>query len=53
MPYSIKLYISITAYKAIPTLISNAILTQLNTTWKYPKNTYKVYKTLFRLRKEV
>ena len=53
MPYSIKPYIFTAAYKAIPTLISNAILTRLNATWKYPKNTYRAYETLFRLKKEV
>ena len=53
MPYSIKPYISIIAYKAIPILISNAILTRLNTTWRYPKNAYRVYETLFKPGKEV
>ena len=53
MPYPIKLYIFTVAYKVIPTLISNAISMRLNTTWKYPKNAYKVYKTLFKLGKEV
>ena len=53
MPYFIRLYISIIAYKAIPILISNAILMWLNATWKYLKNTYRVYKALFRLGKEV
>ena len=53
MPYFIKPYISIMAYKAIPTLISNVILMWLNAIWKYPKNTYKVYETLFRPEKEV
>ena len=53
MPYPIKPYIFIAAYKAIPTLISNAILTWLNITWRYPKNTYRAYKALFRLKKEV
>ena len=53
MPYFIKLYISIIAYKVIPTLISNAISTWSNTTWRYPKNAYKTYKALFRLKKEV
>ena len=53
MPYPIKPYISTAAYKAIPTLIFNAILMQLNATWKYPKNAYRAYKALFRLKKEV
>ena len=53
MPYFIKPYISIIAYKAIPTLIFNAILMWLNATQKYPKNTYRVYKTLFKPEKEV
>ena len=53
MFYPIKLYISTAAYKAIPTLIFNAILTRLNATWRHPKNTYKVYKTLFGPGKEV
>ena len=53
MPYPIKLYISIIAYKAIPILISNAILMWPNTTQKYPKNAYKAYKALFRPKKEV
>ena len=53
MPYPIKLYISITAYKVIPILISNAILTQPNAIQRYPKNAYKAYKALFRLKKEV
>ena len=53
MPYPIKLYISTVAYKAIPILISNAILTRLNATWKYSKNAYRAYKALFRLGKEV
>ena len=44
MPYPIKPYISIVAYKVIPTLISNAILMWPNTTWRYFKNAYKVYK---------
>ena len=52
-PYFIKPYISTVAYKVIPTLISNAISTRLNATWKYFKNTYRVYKTLFRLRKKI
>ena len=53
MPYPIKLYISTIAYKAIPTSISNAISTRLNAIWRYPKNAYKAYKTLFRPGKEV
>ena len=53
MPYFIKPYISTVAYKAIPTLISNAILMWPNATWRYPKNAYRVYKALFRPRKEV
>ena len=53
MPYPIEPYISIMAYKAIPTLISNAILMWLNATWRYPKNAYRAYKTLFGLGKEV
>ena len=53
MPYPIKPYISTAAYKAIPTLISNAISTRLNATWKYPKNAYRAYETLFKLKKEV
>ena len=53
MPYPIKPYISTVAYKAIFTLIFNAISTRLNATWKYPKNTYRAYKTLFGLGKEV
>ena len=53
MPYPIKPYISTVAYKAIPTLISNAISMWSNTTWRYPKNAYRVYETLFRLKKEV
>ena len=51
MLYSIKLYIFTVAYKAIPTLIFNAISTGPNVTWRYPKNAYKAYKALFRLRK--
>ena len=53
MPYPIKPYISTAAYKAIPTSISNAISTWPNATWRYPKNAYRAYKTLFRLGKEV
>jgi len=53
MPCSIKIYISTIAYKAIPTLISNAILTWPNTTWRYLKNAYRAYKALFRLGEEV
>ena len=53
MPYFIKLYISIIAYKAIPTLTSNAISIWPNATWRYPKNAYKAYKALFRLGKKV
>ena len=53
MPYPIKPYISTVAYKAIPTLISNAISMRFNATWKYPKNAYRAYKTLFRPGKEV
>ena len=53
MPYPIKPYISTAAYKVIPTLISNAILTWLNATWRYSKNAYKVYEALFRPGKEV
>ena len=53
MPYSIKLYISIMAYKAIPTLISNAISMWFNATWRYPKNAYRAYEALFGPRKEV
>ena len=41
------------AYKAIPTLISNAILIWFNATWRYPKNAYRAYKALFRPGKEV
>ena len=51
--YPIKLYISTVAYKAIPILISNAILIGSNTTQRYPKNAYRVYKALFRLKKEI
>ena len=53
MPYPIKPYISTMAYKAIPTLISNAILMWPNTIWRYSKNTYRAYKALFKLGKEV
>ena len=53
MSYPIKPYISTVAYKAIPTLIFNAILMRLNTTWRYPKNAYRAYKALFKLGKEV
>ena len=53
MPYLIRLYIFIIAYKAIPTLTSNVISMWPNTTWRYPKNAYKAYKALFRLKKEV
>ena len=53
MPYPIKPYIFTIAYKAIPTLISNAISTRFNATWKYLKNTYRAYETLFRPKKEV
>ena len=53
MPYSIKPYIFTVAYKAIPTLISNTISIWLNAIWRYPKNAYRVYKTLFRPGKEV
>ena len=53
MPYPIKPYIFTVAYKAIPTLIFNAISTRLNATWRYPKNAYKAYETLFGLKKEV
>ena len=53
MPYPIKPYIFTAAYKAIPTLIPNAISIWPNTTWRYPKNTYRAYKALFRLGKEV
>ena len=53
MPYSIKLYIFTAVYKAIPTLISNAILMWPNTAWRYLKNAYRAYKALFKLGKEV
>ena len=53
MPYSIKLYIFIMAYKAIPILIFNVILIGPNTIWRYPKNIYRVYKALFKLKKKV
>ena len=53
MPCSIKIYISTAAYKAIPTLISNAIVMWPNTAWRYLKNTYRAYKALFKLGKEV
>ena len=53
MPYPIKLYIFTMAYKATPTLIFNAISTWPNAIWRYPKNAYKAYEALFRLRKEV
>ena len=53
MPYPIKPYISTMAYKAIPTLIFNAILMWLNATQRYPKNAYRAYKALFRPGKEV
>ena len=53
MLYPIKLYISTVAYKAIPTSISNAISIWPNATWKYPKNVYRVYETLFKPGKEV
>ena len=53
MSYPIKLYISTVAYKVTPTLISNTISMWLNATWRYSKNTYKAYKALFRLKKEV
>jgi len=53
MPCSIKLYISTAAYKAIPTLISNAILTWPNTAQRHLKNAYRAYETLFRLGEEV
>ena len=53
MPYFIKIYIFIIAYKAIPTLISNIILMWPNTAWRHLENAYKVYKALFRLKKEV
>ena len=53
MPYFIKLYIFTAAYRAIPTLIFNTILTRPNTTWRYSKNAYRAYKALFRLKKEV
>ena len=53
MPCSIKIYISTAAYKAIPTLISNAISTWPNTAWRYLKNAYRAYKALFKLEKEV
>ena len=45
-------YIFIIAYKAIPILIFNAILIWPNATWRYPKNTYRAYKVLFRLKKK-
>ena len=53
MPYFIRLYIFTIAYKAIPILTFNAILMWPNATWRYPKNTYRAYKALFRLRKKV
>ena len=53
MPYPIKPYIFIIAYKVIPTLISNAILMWPNTIWRYSKNAYKAYKALFRPKKKV
>ena len=51
MPYSIKLYIFITAYNVIPALIFNAILISPSTTWRQLKVAYKTYKALFRLEK--
>ena len=33
--------------------MSNVISIWPNITWKYPKNAYRAYKALFRLRKEV
>ena len=53
MPCFIKIYIFTAAYKAIPTLISNAISTWPNTAWRYLKNAYKAYKALFRPKKKV
>ena len=53
MPYFIKLYIFIIAYKAIPTLTFNVISMWPNATWRYPKNAYRAYKALFRPGKEV
>ena len=53
IPYFIEPYIFTIAYKAIPTLIFNVILMRLNATWRYPKNAYRVYETLFRPKKEV
>ena len=53
MPYPIKPYIFTVAYKVIPTLISNAISTWPNATWRYPKNAYRAYETLFRPEKEI
>ena len=53
MPYFIKLYISIAAYKVIPTLIFNAILMWPNTARRYLKNAYRAYEALFRPKKEV
>ena len=53
MPYFIKLYIFIVAYKAITALIPNVILTWPDVTWRYFKNAYRAYKALFKLGKEV
>ena len=53
MLYFIKIYIFTAAYKVIPTLISNAILTWPNTAQRHLKNTYKAYKALFRPEKKV
>jgi len=44
---SIKIYIFIIAYKAIPTLISNVILTWPNTARRHLKNAYRAYEALF------
>ena len=53
MSYPVKPYIFIIAHKVIPTLIFNVISMWLNATWRYPKNTYRAYEVLFRLKKEV